>query len=111
MWMFLFAVGLFLSKCDYASCNFTLPTECRSQQLFPTNNLRIFCDQFSSWSELNKYFSSNENEFEKNQTGELYSLKPSSPLLLTNQLNMTKFTSNPEFPSTYKHIFIQPART
>jgi hypothetical protein len=24
---------------------------------------------------------------------------------------MTKFTSNPEFPSTYKHIFIQPART
>jgi hypothetical protein len=99
MWMLLLALGLFFAKCGFVCYNNTSQVECRSQSFSSNRNkLRVFCHQFNTWTDFNKYFIAHKSDFDKKQILELYSLKPSTPLLLTNQLDMPQFADlqNPQ---------------
>jgi hypothetical protein len=95
MWMLTYVAVLIFSKGAFVSCSSTSRVECRGQQFnFTENNsdtAKIFCHQFRSWSELNIYLKTNKWDFESKKGDKIvpyYSLMPSTPLLLTNQLDM-----------------------
>jgi hypothetical protein len=88
--------SLFLTKSGFATTASTPSIECKnhtfanaSLSLARSNGYRLYCHQFSSWSEWNSYLNTHVLNY-SSENPPLFSLKPSTSLLLTNELRPSR---------------------